>query len=169
MKPDLLQRIYSLKMPEMNNYTIRTGRESDLPQIMTLIRELAEFERAPDAVTNTVEAMRMDGFGKESIYGFFIAEREEVIVGLSLFYYRYSTWKGKSLYLEDLIVTQAERGSGIGTALFDATIEHGREKNCVQMNWQVLDWNQPAIDFYEKYGASLEGEWVNCTLDLNKS
>lgn len=150
----------------MKTYSIREGEHTDLPQVLELIRELAVFERAPNEVTNTLERMLEDGFGAQPIFGFYVAEVEGIIVGLSLFYYRYSTWKGRCLYLEDLIVTQSHRGLGIGSALFDQTVEHGRKSGCVRMNWQVLDWNVEAINFYEKYGASLDGEWVNCSIDL---
>ncbi|MEM6359301.1 MAG: GNAT family N-acetyltransferase, partial [Bacteroidota bacterium] len=96
---------------------------------------------------------------------FFVAEEKD-IVGISLYYYRYSTWKGKRLYLEDIIVTESERGKGIGKHLFDATIEYGKANNCTGMVWQVLDWNEPAINFYQKYyQADLDDEWINCSID----
>lgn len=146
--------------------TIRPGKEEDLARVLELIKELAVFEKEPDAVVTTVESMRRDGFGEDPVYGFFVAEDESGgIVGLSLYYWRYSTWKGRRLYLEDLIVTESARGKGFGQALFNATIEFGLSQNCSGMMWQVLDWNEPAIGFYKSYGAELDAAWVNCSLD----
>ena len=147
---------------------IRQGEKSDLPRVFELIKELAAFERAPDEVTNTVERMEQDGFGPNPIYGFFVAENENGIVGLSLFYWRYSTWKGKRLYLEDIIVTESERGKQIGTLLFEQTMRHALNENCSGMMWQVLDWNEPAIKFYRKYGSLIQEEWMNCTLERSQ-
>ena len=156
--------------------TIRIGRKADLPRVLELVKELALFERAPDEVINTVEMMEHDGFGPNPVFGFFVAERENVIVGLSLYYWRYSTWKGKRLYLEDIIVTESERGKGLGKLLFDTTMKYSLEQGCTGMVWQVLDWNEPAIQFYKKYGSQMGQEWINCSLErsqiekiLNKS
>jgi len=144
---------------------IREGKKEDLPRALELVKELALFERAPDQVINTVSQMEIDGFGAHPIFGFFVAETENGIVGLSLYYWRYSTWKGKRLYLEDIIVTESERGNGIGKKLFDRTLQHALDEKCSGMMWQVLDWNEPAITFYKKYGSSISGEWLNCTLE----
>ena len=145
---------------------IREGTIDDLPRALELIRELAEFERAPHEVTNTVEMMQEDGFGEKPIFGFYVAEKEGTIVGLSLYFYRYSTWKGKKLYLEDIIVTEKERGNGIGKELFDQTVRKAKMDNCMGMSWQVLNWNEPAIEFYrKKYNCSFDDEWINCKLD----
>jgi GNAT superfamily N-acetyltransferase len=152
----------------MSNITIRAGRKEDLPRVLELVKELAEFERAPHEVTNTVLRMEEDGFGKNPVYGFFVAENLSQIVGLSLYYWRYSTWKGRRLYLEDIIVTESERGKGIGKLLFDRTMQKTLEENCTGMMWQVLDWNDPAINFYKKYGAKLEDEWMNCNLEASQ-
>lgn len=150
----------------MTAVTIRTGAKHDLPRVLELIKELALYERAPHEVTNTVERMEKDGFGSNPIYGFFVAENESGIVGISIYYWRYSTWKGKRLYLEDIIVTEKERGSGIGKLLFDRTMQHALDEDCTGMLWQVLDWNEPAINFYKKYySAKLDGEWINCSLE----
>lgn len=141
-----------------------------MPSVLELIRELAVFEKAPNAVTNTLEMMERDGFGDKPIYGLFVAENaDNEIVGISLYYTRYSTWKGPCMYLEDLIVTESERGNGYGKALFDATYEEAQKLGMPYMMWQVLDWNQPAIDFYETYGATFDGEWVNCTVDTTQA
>lgn len=148
--------------------TIRQGLKEDLPRVLELIKELAEFERAPHEVTNTLKQLEEDGFGRRPVYGFFVAEIEDRIIGLSLYYWRYSTWKGKRLYLEDIIVTASERGKGAGQMLFNRTMEKALEENCTGMMWQVLDWNEPAIKFYKKYGARIDGEWLNCSLEAEQ-
>jgi GNAT superfamily N-acetyltransferase len=117
-------------------------------------------------VINTVEQMKIDGFGEHPVYGLFVAENERGVVGISIYYWRYSTWKGKRLYLEDIVVTESERGSGIGKLLFDRTMQHALDENCTGMMWQVLEWNEPAINFYKKYyQAKMDGEWINCNLE----
>ena len=153
----------------MNPYAfVREGNRNDLPHVLELIMELAVFEKAPYEVTNTLAQMEHDGFGSNPIYGFFVAENESGIVGLSLYYWRYSTWKGKRLYLEDIIVTEKQRGKGIGKLLFDRTMRHSLDQNCSGMMWQVLDWNEPAINFYKKYGSKVAGDWMNCTLEKDQ-
>ena len=147
---------------------IRKGEKKDLPKVLELVKELATYEKAPHEVINTVALMEQDGFGLNPIYGLFVAENENDIVGISLYYWRYSTWKGKRLYLEDIIVTEKERGSGIGKLLFDRTMQKSLEENCSGMMWQVLEWNEPAINFYKKYGAKLDDEWTNCTLEASE-
>lgn len=151
-----------------NPIKIRAGRRDDLPRVLELIKELAEYERAADQVINTVAMLEKDGFGPQPIYGFFVAEDENSIIGLSLYYWRYSTWRGKRLWLEDIIVTQSERGRGVGKLLFDRTMQHTLDENCSGMMWQVLDWNEPAINFYKKYGSKINGEWHNCTLEADQ-
>lgn len=143
---------------------IRKGVKEDLPQVLVLIKELAEYEKAPQEVDNSLERMEEDGFGPNSVFGFHVAEVDQKIVGISVYYYRYSTWKGKCLYLEDLVVNESYRGSGIGKKLFDVTVLEARKTNCRQLNWQVLDWNEPAINFYKKLNTQFDGEWVNCRL-----
>ncbi len=145
---------------------IRQGKKEDLPEVLELIRELAIYEKAEHEVSNTVERMENDGFGDQSIYGFIVAENHKKIVGLSLYYYRYSTWKGKRLWLEDLIVTESQRGLGTGKKLFEKTLDIARKENCSGMMWQVLDWNEPAINFYKKYDALFDQEWTNCTINF---
>jgi GNAT superfamily N-acetyltransferase len=147
------------------NTIIRNGRKDDLPRVLELIKELAIYERALDQVSNTVGQMERDGFGDHPIFGFFVAEGETGIVGLSLYYFRYSTWKGKRLYLEDIIVTEKERGTGLGKQLFEKTMQFCIDQKCTGMMWQVLDWNEPAINFYKKYNTKIESEWLNCHLD----
>ena len=146
---------------------IRKAIVSDCSRMLELIRELAVFERAPDEVTVTLEHFIENGFGKNPVWEAFVAANDqEEIVGISLYYMRYSTWKGLRLYLEDLIVTESARGKGIGKMLFDQTVSEARNLKLSGMMWQVLDWNEPAIQFYKKYGAELSNEWVNCSLNL---
>jgi len=147
---------------------IRKGTKQDLPRVLELIKELAAYERAANDVINTAALMEQDGFGANPIFGFFVAENEKGIIGLSLYYWRYSTWKGKRLWLEDIIVTEKERGNGIGKLLFDRTMQHALDEKCSGMMWQVLDWNEPAINFYRKYGSKIGGEWLNCTLEADQ-
>ncbi|MFO7823691.1 MAG: GNAT family N-acetyltransferase [Cyclobacterium sp.] len=151
-------------------YTVREGKKEDLPAVFNLIKELALYEKAPEEVTNTVQMMETDGFGPHPVFGFFVVVREEdqSIIGTAIFYYRYSTWKGKRLYLEDYIITEKERGKGAGKLLFEKVLAKSLEENCTGMMWQVLDWNEPAIKFYEKYGASFEEEWLNCHLQADE-
>ncbi len=146
--------------------SIRIGKKEDLPRILELIMELAVYENAPEEVTNTVEMMLKDGFGDHPVYGFLVAEDESGIIGTAIYYYRYSTWKGKRLHLEDLVVTEEKRGSGAGKLLFEETINVGKQTNCTGMMWQVLDWNEPAINFYRKYETRFDEEWWNCHLDF---
>ncbi len=149
---------------------IRKAIASDCKKMLELVRELAIFEKAPDEVTVTLEHFIETGFGMKPVWQALVAvEMEndtETIVGISLWYMRYSTWKGLRLYLEDLIVTEAYRGKGVGKKLFDETVREARKLNVSGMMWQVLDWNQPAIDFYKKYGADISSEWLNCSLTL---
>lgn len=140
---------------------IRSGRREDLRAVLGLIRELAEYERAPNEVEVTLEEMERWSFGPDPIFEFFVAEHAGSIVGLALYYYKYSTWKGKCLFLEDLIVTESYRRYGLGTRLFDEVVKVAQEKKVRRMEWQVLEWNKPAIDFYEKYDAVLDPEWIN--------
>ncbi len=153
---------------KQSDISVREGRKEDLPRVLELIHELAEFERAPHEVTNTLDQLEQDGFGANPVYGFFVALIDERIIGISLYYWRYSTWKGKRLYLEDIIVTASDRGKGAGQLLFHATMKKALEENCTGMMWQVLDWNEPAIGFYKKYGARFDNGWVNCNLEAGQ-
>ncbi|MBC8082379.1 MAG: GNAT family N-acetyltransferase [Hymenobacter sp.] len=149
-----------------DDYKLRRGVEADLPQVLALIRELAAYERAPEAVTNTLAAMQRDGFGPVPIFRFFVLENDAAdIIGLALFYTAYSTWKGRMLYLEDLVVTDTARRGGYGRLLFDAVVAEARATGAVRLKWQVLNWNEPAIAFYKKLGATIEDEWLNGNLD----
>lgn len=143
---------------------IRKGIKTDLPQVFDLVMELAVYEKAPQEVANSVERMEIDGFGEKPIFEFFVAENEGSVVGTAIFYYRYSTWKGKAIFLEDLVVKASERGKGYGKLLLDAIVSEAKAVDAKQVRWQVLDWNEPAINFYNKLGADLDAEWINCTL-----
>jgi GNAT superfamily N-acetyltransferase len=148
----------------MMKINIRKGTEIDIPSALDLVKELAAYEKAPQEVEVTSEEMTAWGFGPDKQFGFFVAEINDAIVGLALYYFKYSTWKGKCLFLEDIIVTEAQRGKGIGKLLFDQVVQVSRETKVRRMEWQVLDWNAPAIAFYKKYDALLDGEWINCRL-----
>jgi len=145
----------------MEKIVIRQGSAQDVEQVMDLVRELALYERVPHEVTNTEEQMRLDGFGENPAFGLFVAEIDRSIIGIALHYVRYSTWKGKMLYLEDIVVRESHRGYGIGSRLFEACMQHCLKMDYAGMSWQVLDWNEPALRFYKKYDALLDSEWVN--------
>lgn len=145
----------------MSETKIRKGVKADLPDILNLIKELAEYEKAPDEVEVTVSEMENWGFGKDKVFDFFVAEQNGIIVGLALYYYKYSTWKGKCLFLEDIVVTEKLRGQGVGKILFDKIVEVAKKEKVRRLEWQVLDWNEPAIKFYKKYNATLDPEWLN--------
>jgi GNAT superfamily N-acetyltransferase len=145
---------------------IRKANATDIPSMMKLIVELAIYERAPNEVTNTEQMMFKDGFGDNPLYHAFVADKEGEIIGFAITYYRYSTWKGRCLYLEDLMVTENYRNKGIGQKLFDYCLSFGKKNSCEKMIWQVLDWNQPAINFYNKNNAQLDNSWINGSLSL---
>ena len=145
---------------------IRPGKKSDIPQVFELIKELAEYEKALDKVSNTVEKLEEDGFGPNPVYDLFVAEIENSIVGIALTYYRFSTWRGKVMYLEDLIVKEHMRRKGIGKKLFDMVLDHAKVTRCVGLSLQVLDWNDLGINFYKKYNMEFDDEWINCYLEF---
>ncbi|PZR22731.1 MAG: GNAT family N-acetyltransferase [Citrobacter freundii] len=144
--------------------TIRRAVKEDCPRLLELINELAVYEKAPEEVTVTFDHFVESGFGKQPVWWAFVAEVDGTVQGFALYYIRYSTWKGQRLYLEDLIVTEEMRGKGLGKLLFDRLIEETKEKGFSGMVWQVLDWNEPAINFYKKYNASFDGGWINCAV-----
>ncbi|HQW11000.1 MAG TPA: GNAT family N-acetyltransferase [Saprospiraceae bacterium] len=148
------------------NIHIRTAVKSDCPQLMKLIRELAEFERAADQVTVTPQQFEESGFGDNPVWWAFVAEVDEKIVGMALYYVRYSTWKGRRLYLEDIIVTQEMRGHKIGSQLMEVIINEAKVGDYTGLMWQALDWNQPAIEFYISLGAKADSEWINFQMDV---
>ncbi|MCB0375013.1 MAG: GNAT family N-acetyltransferase [Sinomicrobium sp.] len=149
----------------MKDMVIRNARKEDMAQVLRLIKELAVFEREPDAVEVTVEELQQDGFGPDPAFHCFVAEANGKIEGMALTFQRYSTWKGKAVHLEDLIVSENMRGKGIGSALFTEVIKYGYKKGVKRIEWNVLDWNEPAIAFYEKNGAKTLRDWDVVQLD----
>lgn len=164
---------------------IRKARKKDLPQILSLIKELAAFEKAPKEVKVTLQELARDGFGKKKVYDCFIAEQvrsqeigvrrkrksvnsepptQNFILGIALYYIKYSTWKGRCIYLDDIIVTESLRGKGIGKKLFEEVIKVAKKMKVRKLEWQVLNWNEPAINFYKKYSTVFDYEWINCKL-----
>jgi GNAT superfamily N-acetyltransferase len=143
---------------------LRIAKKEDCPRLLELVNELALFERAPEEVTVTLEEFEDAGFGEKPVWKAFVAEVDGIIAGFALYYIRYSTWKGCRMYLEDLLITESMRGKGIGKLLFDRLIVEARELGFNGMTWQVLDWNEPAINFYKKYEAGIDAGWLNASL-----
>jgi len=143
------------------NTIIRKGIKRDLPSVLKLIKELADYENASDQVTITLNDLEQDGFGNHPWYWFLVAEKDNEIIGLSFYWIRYSTWKGKFLFLEDFVIKEEYRRHGIGSKLFEETIKICKQLNLNGMIWQVLDWNSPAIDFYKKFNAEISKDWLN--------
>lgn len=144
---------------------IRKGQIEDMPRVLELIQELATFEKQPDAVEVTVADLQRDGFGKHPLFQILVAEIDGEIPGIALFYNRFSTWKGKTIHLEDLIVSEKYRGSGIGMKLYEAVMAEAKNQNVRRVEWNVLDWNAPAISFYEKTGAVVFKDWLVAQMD----
>jgi GNAT superfamily N-acetyltransferase len=140
-------------------FTIRKAKKEDMAEVFQLIKELAIFEKEPDAVQITIADLENDGFGDSPQFECFVGEINSRIEGIALFYNRYSTWKGRALHLEDLIVRENKRGTGLGTALLDEVVKYGHQLGVKRINWEVLDWNEPAITFYEKKGAKVMRDW----------
>lgn len=147
---------------------IRRAVKEDCPRLLELIQELAVYEKAPDEVSVTLEHFEASGFGEKPVWWAFVAEENGIVTGFALYYIRYSTWKGQRMYLEDILVTENSRGKGLGKLLMDRLIEEAKEKRFNAIVWQVLEWNEPAINFYKKYNADFDPEWINCSIDLNK-
>ena len=145
---------------------IRRAVKEDCPRLLELVKELALYEKAPQEVTVTAEHFEESGFGSNPVWWAFVAEENGVIQGFALYYIRYSTWKGQAMYLEDILVTEAARGKGIGKLLMDQLIIEAIEKGFSRIVWQVLEWNEPAINFYKKYNADFDAEWVNCSINV---
>ena len=146
------------------NTIVRFAKEEDIPFVHALIRELAEYEKAPQEVTNSVDDMLRDGFGPNPVYRCIVAETDGKVTGMAIYFIKYSTWKGKGIYLDDIVVTESMRRLGIGKLLFDDVVKDAKSIGAKQLHWQVLDWNAPAIAFYKKYNAVFDGEWINCKL-----
>ena len=148
---------------------IRKAVKDDCKRLMELIHQLAVYEKAPDELTATLEHFEESGFGEKPVWWALVAEADGIVQGFALYYVRYSTWKGQRMYLEDFLVNEEVRGHGIGKLLFDKLIEEAKQKKFNGIVWQVLDWNEPAINFYKKYdGVNFDSEWVNCSLEINK-
>jgi GNAT superfamily N-acetyltransferase len=157
----------------MQDIIIRNAVKEDCPRLLELVRELAIYEKAPDEVTVTLDHFIESGFGENPVWWAFVASvpdtenpEQRIIAGFALYYIRYSTWKGQTMYLEDILVTESLRGKGIGQKLFDRLLTEAKDLGFKRMTWQVLDWNEPAINFYKRQGARLDPEWLNATIDL---
>lgn len=144
---------------------IRKGNPEDMEAVLSLIKELAVFENESNAVVITAEDLVRDGFGSAPLFHVFVAEVESKIVGIALYYYRYSTWKGKTIHLEDLVVKENMRGSGVGFALYSEIMKQGKKDQVRRIEWNVLDWNTPAINFYKKSGAKILDDWRVVQMD----
>ncbi len=166
MKPLLLHnKTLNIMPPQI---LVRRATADDCPRMMELVRELALYERAPEQVTVTLEHFVESGFGKSPVWWAFVVEEEGVIQGFALYYIRYSTWKGQRMYLEDILVTEDARGRGLGALLMNALVEEAKEKRFTGIVWQVLEWNEPAFNFYRKFNAKFDPEWVNAVLDIEQ-
>jgi GNAT superfamily N-acetyltransferase len=150
------------------NLQIRTAKKEDCPRLLELVNELALYEKAPHEVSITLAEFEHAGFGNKPVWKTFVAEIDDLIVGFALYYIRFSTWKGCRMYLEDLIVTEDMRGKGIGKVLFDTLIAEAKDLGFNGMAWQVLDWNEPALNFYKRYEATVEAGWLNASLSKDQ-
>ncbi|MDX1902934.1 MAG: GNAT family N-acetyltransferase [Thermonemataceae bacterium] len=153
-------------MINFKNFSIQEGRPEHIKDLLQLIKELALYEKAPEQVTNTESKINEDAFGQKPIFKFWMVYEGRKPVAMMVVYFRYSTWKGKTLYLEDLYIQEAYRQRGLGQILFEVLISYAKKEQCQRISWQVLDWNEPAIAFYKKIGASLSNEWLNGFLEL---
>ncbi len=145
--------------------TVRRAVKEDCPRLLELVKELAEYEKASQEVTVTLTHFEESGFGPNPVWWAFVAEQNTIILGFALYYIRYSTWKGQRMYLEDILVTEQARGKGIGKLLMDQLIAEAKERRLNGIVWQVLEWNEPAINFYKKYNSSFDPEWINCSIN----
>ncbi len=158
----MVLHVFLHKIPYM---IIRKGTPADMPQVLELIKELAAFEKEPEAVVVTVDELVRDGFGAVPLFHTFVAEQDNEIIGMALFYYRYSTWKGRTIHLEDLIVKESKRGTGAGSALYKEVIKFAKTDGVRRVEWVVLNWNTHAIHFYERSGAAVLQDWLTVQMD----
>lgn len=150
----------------MQSFLIRAAAKQDMPQVLNLIKELAIFEKEPvDIVEVTIKDLEREGFGPNPLFKCFVAEQDEKLLGIALVYYRFSTWKGRTIHLEDLIVSNDQRGKGIGSALYAKVMEYAKEQHVRRVEWNVLDWNTPAVEFYKKSGAKILDGWQVVQMD----
>ncbi len=147
------------------DFTIRQGKPKDMVAVLELITELAVFEKEPDAVEITVDDLVRDGFSEQPLFSTYVAYQGDEMVGMALYYYRYSTWKGKAIHLEDLVVKESKRNLGVGKELFDSVMKTAKEEGCKRVEWAVIDWNSNAVSFYKKKGAKLLDGWSICQMD----
>src|SRR5213596_2314270 len=152
--------------PSAQQPLIRRATAQDCPRLLELVQELAEYEKTPNEVTVSIDHFIESGFGSNPVWWAFVAEVDGRVEGFALYYIRYSTWKGQRMYLEDILVTEKMRGRGLGKLLFERLIEEAKEKHLNGIIWQVLDWNEPAINFYKKYQARFDAEWINCSISV---
>lgn len=148
------------------NIQIRKAEKKDCKRILELVKELAVYEKAPDEVTVSYPHFEESGFGHNPVWWAFVADVDGSVEGFALFYIRFSTWKGQRMYLEDLVVTEQMRGKGLGKLLFSELIEEAKKRKLHGIQWQVLEWNEPAINFYKKYDTAFDPEWINCGITL---
>jgi GNAT superfamily N-acetyltransferase len=147
------------------NINVRESQPEDMPQVLELIKELAHFEEEPNAVIIDAKQLQKDGFGKQPLFKCFVAEVDDKIQGMALIYFRYSTWKGKTVHLEDLMVRDRFRGKGLGIALYKKVMSYALEQNVKRVEWVVIDWNKNAIEFYKNTGANVMPEWNTVQFD----
>jgi GNAT superfamily N-acetyltransferase len=152
----------------MKDTIIRKGLKEDLPAVLELIKELSVFEKAPNEVTNTLAAMEEEFTAPNPVFRLLVADRNKVVVGMAIYFIKYSTWKGRGVFLDDFVVQSNYRGRGIGKSLFDRFLDEAKQLNAKQIHWQVLDWNKKAINFYKKYDASMDSGWIDCKLFENQ-
>jgi len=150
----------------MNNILLRKGTPSDIPELLDLIKELAAYEKEPEAVIVTEKILLEDGFGDNAIFDFLVVEKDGIVAGIALYYTKYSTWKGRCLYLEDIIVKESERMNGFGSMLLKELVSIAEKTGVKRLEWQVLDWNEPAINFYKKHKTIIDGDWLNCKVEF---